>query len=71
MENVRKHRNIKLVTTERRRNYLVLELNYHTAKFLTENLLAIWMAKTQILMNKTVYLDLTILDLIQTVMYEF
>ena len=34
MENVRKHRNIKLVTTESRRNYLVSEQNYHTSKFL-------------------------------------
>ena len=33
MENVRKHRDIKLVTTERRRNYLVSEPNYHTTKF--------------------------------------
>ena len=32
MENVRKHRNIKLVTTERRINYLVSETNYHTIK---------------------------------------
>ena len=40
MENVRKHRYIELFTTERRRNYLVLEPNYHTAKFFTENLLA-------------------------------
>ena len=32
MENVGKHRNIKLVTTERRRNYLVSEPNYHTTK---------------------------------------
>ena len=45
MENVRKHRDIKLVTTERRRNYLVSEPNYHTTKFLTENLLAIEMRK--------------------------
>ena len=41
MENVRKHRDIKLVTTERRRNYLVSEPNYHTTKFFTEHLLAI------------------------------
>ena len=33
LENVRKHRDIKLVTTERRRNYLVSEPNYHTTKF--------------------------------------
>ena len=32
MENVRKHRDIKLITTERRRNYLMSELNYHYNK---------------------------------------
>ena len=35
MENVRKHRDIKLVTTERKRNYLVQEPNFHTTKFFT------------------------------------
>ena len=45
MENVRKHRDIKLVTTERRRNYFASEPIYHTPKFLTENLLAIEMKK--------------------------
>ena len=44
-ENVIKHRDIKLVTTEKRKNYLVSESNYHTAKFYTENLLAIEMKK--------------------------
>ena len=37
MENVRKHRDIKLVTTKRRRNYLVSETNYDTTKLFTEN----------------------------------
>ena len=36
MENMRKQRNIILVTTERRRNFLVSETNYHTTKFFTE-----------------------------------
>ena len=40
MENVGKYRDIKLVTTERRRNYLVSELNCPTTKLFTENLLA-------------------------------
>ena len=71
MGNVRKHRNIKLVTTKRKRNYLVSQPNYHTTKFLTKNLLAIEMRKTQILMNDPVYLGLLILDLSKTVMYEF
>ena len=71
MGNIRKHRNINLATTERRRNYLVSEPNYHTTKFLEENLLATEMIKTQVVMNKPVYLSLSILDLSKTVMYEF
>ena len=47
MENIRKHRYIKLVTTERRRNYLASEPNYHTTKFFTENFLAIEIKKTE------------------------
>ena len=47
MRNVRKHRNIKHGTTERRRNYLVSEPNYHTTKFFTEYLLAMQVRKTQ------------------------
>ena len=45
MKNVRRHRDIKLITTERRRNYLVSEPNYHTTKFFTEHLLATEMKK--------------------------
>ena len=45
MENVKKHRDIKLVTTERRSNYLVSETNYHITKFFTENCLAIEIKK--------------------------
>ena len=41
MENVKKHRGIKPVTTNKRRNYLVLEPNYHTTKSFSENLLPI------------------------------
>ena len=60
MKNVRKHGNIRLVTTKRRRNYLVSEPNYHTIKLSTENLLATEKRKTQILMNSPVYLSLSI-----------
>ena len=71
MGNVREYRNNKLVTTEKRRNYLVSESKYHISKFLTENLLAIEMKNTQKLMNMLVYLGLSILDLSKTVKYEF
>ena len=45
IENIRKHRNKKLFTTKRRRNYLVSEPNFHTTKFLRENLLTIEIEK--------------------------
>ena len=71
MKNVRKHRNVKLVTTEKRRNYLVSKQNYYTTKFFIESLLAKEKRKIQILMNKPVYLGLSILDPSKTAMYEF
>ena len=71
MENVRKRKHIKFVTTERTRNYFVSEPNYHTTKSFTENLLPVPMRKTQILMSSLVYIGLSILDLSKTVMYEF
>ena len=45
MENARKHRDIKLVTTDKRRNQLVSEPNYHTTKYFSENLLSTEMKK--------------------------
>ena len=64
MENVRKHGNIIKFC-------LVSEPNYHTAKFFTKKFLTIEMSKNQILINKSVYSGLSILDLSKTVMYEF
>ena len=71
LENVRKYRDIKLVTTERRRNYLVSDPNYHTTNFFMKNLLAIEKKKAKILMIKPVYKELSILDLSKAVMYDF
>ena len=71
MENLRKYRYIKLVTIERRRNYLVSEPSYHTTKTFTENLLAIEIKKPAILMNRPVYLGLSIQGLSKILMYEF
>ena len=65
-----KRRYIRPVTTERRKNYLVSEPNYHTKKFAV-NLLAIEMKKTKILMNKPVYFEFSILGLSKILMYEF
>ena len=69
MENLRKHRNIKIVTTEKR-NYKLLQIK-KTTKFSTENLLVIGMRKTQLLLNKPFYVRLSISDLIATVMYDY
>ena len=72
MEHVRKHRDIKPVTTGRRRSYFVSEPNYHTTKCFTESLLAIEMKrKTEIFKKKPLYLGLSILELSKILMYEF
>ena len=71
MENFRKHRDIKLVTTDKRRNLLASEPNYHTTKYFSENLLAIEMKKTKVKMNMPVYLGMSILDINKTLMCEF
>ena len=71
MENASKHRDIKLVTTNKRRNQLVSQPNYHTAKWFSECLLAIEMKKIKVKMNKPVYLGLSILEISKTLMYEF
>ena len=62
MENKKKHRDIKLVTTDKRRNQLVSETNYHTTKWFSENLLAIEMRKIKVNMNKPAHSGLSILE---------
>ena len=71
MENVRKHRDIKLVTTDKKRNQLVSEPNYHTTKYFSVNILAIEMKKIKVKMNKPVHLGLSILEISKTLMYGF
>ena len=70
MENVRKHRDRKLFTTERRRNYLVSGPNFHTRKFFTEHLLAIEIKKSEALMNKPICLGILIPELSKLLMYQ-
>ena len=71
MENARKHRDIKLVTTEEKRNKLASEPNYHTTKQFSENLLAIEMKKAKVKINKPAYLGMSILDISKMLMHEF
>ena len=71
MENIRKHRDIKPVTTDKKRNKLVSEPNYHTINLISEDLSIIEMAKTKVKMNKPIYLGLLILEISKTLMYEF
>ena len=68
MENIRKHRDIKLVTTNKKRNKLVSEPNYHTMNYISEDLSIIEMNKTKVKMNKSIYLGLSISKIL---MYEF
>ena len=71
MENIRKHRDIKLVTTDKKRSKLVSEPNYHTINLISEDLSIIEMKKTKVKMSKPIYLWLSILEISKILMYEF
>ena len=71
MENMRKHRDIKLMTTDEKRNKLVSEPSYHTTKHFSQNLLTVEMKKTKAKLNKPIYLGMSILDISKTLMYKF
>ena len=71
MENIRKHRDIKLVTTDKKRSKLVSEPNYRTTNLVLEDLSTIEMKKTKVKMNKPIYLGLSILEISKILMYEF
>ena len=71
IETVRKHRDIKVIATKVNEKYLVSEPSYHTTKFFSENLLVIKIKRTQIYMNKPVYLALSILEISKIIMYKF
>ena len=70
-ENIRKHRDIKLVTTDKKRSKLVSEPNYHTINLISEYLSIIEMKKTKIKMSKPIYLGLSILQISKILVYEF
>ena len=71
MENVRNHRDIKLVTTNTQRSKFALEPNYHSTKYISKDLLIMEMKKVEVKMNKPIYLGQAILDISKTLMYEF
>ena len=71
MENIRKHKDIKLVTTDKKRSKLVSEPNYHTINLISEDLSIIEMKKTKVKMNKPIYLGLSILGISKILMYKF
>ena len=71
MENIRKRRDIKLVTTDKKRSKLVSEPNYHTINLISRDLSIIQMKKTKVKMNKPIYLGLSILEISKILMYEF
>ena len=71
MENIRKHRNIKLVTTEEKYLHTVMKPNFKSGVRFGEKLMGCEMAKIKVVMKKPVYLGQAILDLSKIVMYEF
>ena len=71
MENIRKHRNIKLVTTAEKYLKTIMKPNFKSGVLFGENLMGCEMGKIKVVMNKPVYLDQAVLDLSKIVMYKF
>ena len=71
MENVRNHRDIKLLTSDKRRKQLVSEPNYHSHKKFSEHLMTIEMKKIIVKMAKPLYLGMSVLDISKTLMDGF
>ena len=71
MENIRNHRDIKLVPTNKRRSILASEPNYHSSKRISKDLMIMEMRKVEVKMNEPIYLGQAILDISKTLMYEF
>ena len=71
MENIRKHRDIKPVTSDKKRSKLVSEPNHHTINLISEDLSIIEMKKTKVKISKPIYLGLSILEISKILMYEF
>ena len=71
MENIREHVDIKLVNSIKDLNKYAREPNMKNIKYFSGSLLATEMRKTEITMNKPVYLGQAILDISKTLMYEF
>ena len=71
IENIRKHRNIKLVTTEEKYLRTVMKPNFKSGVLFGENLMGCEIGKIKVVMNKPVYLGQVILDLSKIVMYQF
>ena len=71
MENKRAHKDIKLVTNQLKYEKYVMKPNFKDSVKFSDNLMGVEMGKTNITMDKPVYLGLTILDLSKTLMYEF
>ena len=71
MEDIRNHRDIKLVKSDKRRKRLVSESNSHSYKIFPKHLMAIEMKKTKVQTSMSIYIDMSILDISKTLMHEF
>ena len=69
-QNDRKHRDIKLFTTDAKRNKLAFEPNYHSTKWISKHWLVKEMKKTEVKINKPIYLGQAVLDLSKTLSFS-
>lgn len=71
LENKRKHKDIRLVSSPEKLSKLTQKANFKSCLIINENLVAVSMKKTKIVMNRPLYVGMCILDISKTVMYDF
>ncbi len=71
MENLRKHVDVKLVTSKKGLHKLSAKPNFNTFKIFNENLIAVNMRKAKLKLNRPIFVGFSILDVSKTLMYDF
>ncbi|KAE9529175.1 hypothetical protein AGLY_011971 [Aphis glycines] len=71
MMNVRNHVDIRLCSNEAKLEKLIVKPNFDRRTIFTENLAAIHMKRTEIFIKQPIYIDMCILDLFKSLMYDF
>ena len=71
LENIRNHKDIRLVNNRESASRYANKPNFHHCTIFDENLIAVHMKRTKLVLNKPIYLGFSILERSKQLMYEF